>query len=423
MVIKTNYIISRKLRTCLILLFLLPLLSGCWSSREIDNLAIINVLGIDQNEVGEYVISTVIANQSDPTSTSSANDSKSSGSNSSIIKTATGKSIHEAMGVISSSTSKRIYLGHVNNIIFGENVALKSMEESLDYFRRENDFRPNINVLVTKGLAADIVKIKPELQTNLGFTIRDIINENRYVPTAMGRDISQFMKALSSNTVDPFTTEIGIVNNTEQPVEQVSPNSSTDKEKKSNQNEKSDIGIKGTAVFKGGNLAGWLDERETRGLLWVQGEVDTGIVVLSCDGEDNGVVSLGIGKSNSKLIPKISKDKVSMTVSLDVNAEIRSVSCLNLKMDTSQIERLNKRLENLVKQEVMSAISKAKDQWQTDIFGFGEVIYRNNPKKWDQMSKQWRTSGLKNMGVQVKVTGNISGYGLQEDPIKANESR
>jgi spore germination protein KC len=71
----------------------------------------------------------------------------------------------------------------------------------------------------------------------------------------------------------------------------------------------------------------------------------------------------------------------------------------------------------------MSTISKAKDQWQTDIFGFGEVIYRKNPKKWDQMSKQWRTSGLKNMKVKVKVTGNIAGYGLQEDPIKANESR
>jgi spore germination protein KC len=239
----------------------------------------------------------------------------------------------------------------------------------------------------------------------------------------MERDISQFMKALSSNTVDPFTTEIGIVNNTELPVDQVSPNSPTDTEKKSNQNEKSDIGIKGTAVFKGGNLVGWLDERETRGLLWTQGEVDTGIVVLSCDAADSGVVSLGIGKSNAKLIPKISNDKVSMTVSLDVNAEIRSVSCSNLKMDTSQIERLNKKLENLVKQEVMSTISKAKDQWQTDIFGFGEVIYRKNPKKWDQMSKQWRTSGLKNMKVKVKVTGNIAGYGLQEDPIKANESR
>lgn len=403
------------------LLFLLPLLSGCWSSREIDNLAIINVLGIDQNEAGEFVLSTVIANKGDTTPT--ANDSKSSGSNRSIIKTATGKSIHEAMGVISSSTSKRIYLGHVNNIIFGENVALKSMEESLDYFRRENDFRPNIKVLVTKGLAADIVKIKPQLQSNIGFAIRDIINENRYVPTAMERDISQFMKALSSNTVDPFTTEIGIVNNTEQPVDQVSPNSPTDTEKKSNQNEKSDIGIKGTAVFKGGNLVGWLDERETRGLLWVQGEVDTGIVVLSCDEKDSGVVSLGIGKSNAKLIPKISNDKVSMTINLDVNAEIRSVSCSNLKMDTSQIERLNKKLENIVKQEVMSTISKAKDQWQTDIFGFGEVIYRKNPKKWDQMSKQWRTSGLKNMKVKVKVTGNIAGYGLQEDPIKANESR
>jgi spore germination protein KC len=245
----------------------------------------------------------------------------------------------------------------------------------------------------------------------------------------MVKDISQFMKALSSNTVDPVTAEIGIVKNTVQPENQEAPNvptsagTSTSTVNKSNQNEKADIGIKGTAVFKGGNLVGWLDERETRGLLWIQGEVDTGIAVINCDKKESGTVTLGLGKSNSQFFPQISEDKINMAVKINVDAEIRNVTCPNLTMSSSQIESLNKNLENLVKQEAVSAIMKAKNQWQTDIFGFGDVLYRKDPKKWDEMSKQWRTSGLRRMGVELKVTANISRYGLQENPIKVNESR
>jgi spore germination protein KC len=422
-VTKTKSLTSKRFIASLFLTFLVLTLTGCWSNQDIDDLAIINVLGIDQNEAGEYVISAVIVNKN--MNSFDENTSGNARKSSSLIKTATGLSIHEAMGTLSSTTSKRIYLGHVNNVIFGEKVALNKMEESLDYFRRENDFRPNIKILVTKGLAADIVKINPQLEANLGFSIRNIIDENRYAPTTMVKDISQFMKALSSNTVDPVTAEIGIANNIQQQQNKETPNnpSSTGKTNESNENVESDMAIKGTAVFKGGNLAGWLDERETRGLLWVQGEVDTGIVVVSCDEKESGNVTLGLGKSNSQLIPHISKDKIDMTVKIHVNAEIRNVTCPNLQMSSSQIERLNKKLEKLVKQEALHAIVKAKNQWQTDIFGFGEVLYRKDPKKWDQLSKQWRTSGLREMGVQVKVTSNISRYGLQEDPIKANESR
>ncbi|HEX6923026.1 MAG TPA: Ger(x)C family spore germination C-terminal domain-containing protein, partial [Bacillales bacterium] len=68
-------------------------------------------------------------------------------------------------------------------------------------------------------------------------------------------------------------------------------------------------------------------------------------------------------------------------------------------------------------------LNKVKNQWQADIFGFGEAIYKKAPEKWDQLAPQWRNGQFKKMNVHFKVTANILRHGLFKDPGKANESR
>ncbi|MEK5392282.1 hypothetical protein NSQ59_18140 [Margalitia sp. FSL K6-0131] len=48
---------SIKIFLCFLITFLL---SGCWSSKEINNIAIINAIGVDQNEKGEIVLSVAV---------------------------------------------------------------------------------------------------------------------------------------------------------------------------------------------------------------------------------------------------------------------------------------------------------------------------------------------------------------------------
>jgi len=186
------------------LFFASVFLTGCWSAKEVNDLAIINIIGIDQTETGEIEVSTLIPKPSFLFPQTNLGG-QGGDQNKFLIETTTGESIFEAMGKLSKSISERVYLGHTNVIIFGEKAARETMESSLDFFRRENEFRPNILLLVTKGKASEIIQTSPELNSTLGQEIRDMVKSDLFASTKMVKDISQFMKDLSSNTTDPVT--------------------------------------------------------------------------------------------------------------------------------------------------------------------------------------------------------------------------
>ncbi|MDF2904005.1 MAG: Ger(x)C family germination protein, partial [Bacillus sp. (in: firmicutes)] len=49
-----------KQRLFVIPMFFIPLLlSGCWSAEEINNIAIMNAIGVDLNQAGEYEVTSV----------------------------------------------------------------------------------------------------------------------------------------------------------------------------------------------------------------------------------------------------------------------------------------------------------------------------------------------------------------------------
>lgn len=411
-------------------------LSGCWSVQEINNLAIINVMGIDQNDAGEVEVTAVIAKPHTLFSETVVSGSAESQQGKFLIETATGKSIFQAVGKLSSAIPERIYFGHMNVIVFGEKAARERMESSLDFFKRENDFRPNIQLLVTRDSAAEIIKTTPQLNTLLGLELQDLTLSNRFAAAGMAKDISQFVDALSSNSIDAFTgvihsarkqgIEIGQEGGQEGSQSKTSKNGMHTKDRTSAESQQDIpkvLSLAGTAVFKGAQLKGFLDEHESRGLLWIQGELNNEIVVLNCGEDDKGTVSLIVRNTTSELSPRISQGNPKMAVDIQVEADIGEFTCSNPDLDATQIDRLNKQLEDQVRQEALNVLNIAKNQWQTDIFGFGQAIYRKSPNEWNQLAPEWRNGQLKKMPVSIKVSANISRYGLLKDPIKANESR
>jgi spore germination protein KC len=406
-----------RLLTIIQIIFLPFLLSGCWSAKEIHNLGIVNAMGIDVNDAGEFEITIVIVKPSllFPQSIGGSKDTK---QNKYLIETATGQTILEAMSQLSKSISSRIYFGHLDVVVFGEKAAKEQMMPALDFVSRENELRPNIFLLVTKGKAAELVTTSPEFNKTLGLETKNLLASEHFAPTKMAKDISQFMKSYSSNTSDPYTgvlttaDHIGI--NTK-PEDQQTQTLSKGKPKV--------ISLDGTAVFKRGSLKGFLDEKQTRGLLWIKGDLKNEILVLNNGLNEKEKVSVIIRKSKSQYIPNISDNSSKMTVKTWVEADIGEVSSQNLHLDSGQIEHLNRQLEEMIKKEELSVLTTAQKEWQTDIFGFGEAIYRTQPMVWDLMAPSWRTGGFKEMKIDFKVKANISRYGLQKNPSNANESR
>ncbi len=417
---KTRWDNKRKHKQLMLiqLLIITFLLTGCWSAVEIDDMIFINALAVDLNKKGEYEITAIISNPTTIFSQTFVGKTGGNQRNHFLIETSSGRTIFDAIGKISHSLSEKIYFGHMDAVIFGEKVAREKMVSSLDYFTRGNQFRPNIQLLVAKGKASDIIKNTPEFNTTLGLEIMDYSKPNRYATSFKITDISQFTKVFNSRTSDAATAVIISTKKVPEKEKGV-------KQKPGNKEPKIPLltGIDGTAVFKDSNLIGFFNQQETHGLFWIRGKMKNEVVPISCGKYNNGYVSVVIRENDSQYIPHINNKNQEITVKTTVEAEIGEITCSSLNLNSENIEYLNKQLEKHIKHEATAALNKAQKQWEADVFGFGQAIYREYPLEWNQFASNWKNGVLKDLKVNLKVKANLSRYGLRKDPVKENEAR
>lgn len=405
-----------KLRVSLLLLPLL--LSGCWSSVEIHDMAITNLIGIDINEAGEYEVTARIVRPGalfSPTMNEKIIDNQ---QNKFLIETATGKTIFKAMNHLSNSIPEKIYLGHMEAVLLSKTVAREKMQQTLDFFHRENQFRPNIKLLVTQEKPSEIIRTAPKFNATLGLDILDFSKSNRNVAANTVVDISQFMKVFTSDTADPIT---GVLTTSKKlHIKAVGENQ---KLKEENKDKVTVASLFGSAIFKNGKLVGLLNENETRSLMWIRGGLKNEVIVLACGKNQTENVSVMIRDTQSEMIPDEKSIAKKLTVKTTIQADIGEVTCSDLDLNSDTIEELNRQLENLATEEAKAILTKVKNQWQTDVFAFGEAIYRKNPSEWRKMAPNWRKNGLNNLQIEIDVDANISRFGVHKNPSKAYESR
>jgi len=391
-------------------------LTGCWSSHEIEENAVIDIMGVDKNEKGEYELTASIVKTYQIFSLTSKNSSDGKGENSYIISTS-GRSIGEAISKLASTLPKRLYFGHMNVLVLGNTFAVEEdMRSSLDFFRRENDFRPNIQLFVTKGKAKDIVRTKPELKPTLGLEIRGMFQSNRYISSSMVKDISKFSDSLSNVSTEPYTGVLSSSGSDKDVPKK--PSGTSEKESgriNPQENVEASLSLNETAVFKKGKLVGYLDKEETNGLLWLKGELVKEVIIIPCgDGSSKGNTSLIIRKVNTTISPVKSDSKITLQVDIHADGEISEMTCSMPSISSSDLAKLNRRVEDNIRTEIDLLFRKIKYDWNTDLVGFGERINRQYPEDWRDMVSSWNKDGFKNADIDITIDFSTTRFGLQK---------
>ena len=422
---------ATKIRVLFLIITLFGLnsvLSGCWSAHEINKLSIVNVIGIDETDSGELKVTTVIVKPTDLFAESSFGGGNPIHSPF-LIQSVTGNSMFEIMEKLSDSVSEKVYLGHLNAIVFGQDIAKNRMKDCLDFFKRQIDFRPNIKVLVTKESAERIVKQRPNFNATLGLELQELIRSSQFATSRVVTDISQFTQKLSENTEDPITGVIStdeamtdIQTDKEDVTTQGKVNHKGNKSDKTTEDSES-LGMQGTAVFKGEHLVGYLDTEETQGLLLLKGDLDSSIITLNCGKKDKGTVGLQVNHSESTFKPSFTNGEPKMDITISVDANIGDYTCKHATISSQKISQLEDQFEKVLQQQVQDVLYVTQKDWQTDSIGFGKVLYHKYPDQWKRLEPSWRNGGLKQMGVSVKIDANIKRFGLTKEAIKVNESR
>lgn len=148
----------------------LILLSGCWDRTEVNDLALIVGLGIDQKKDGKIMITVeLIAPKAagGGQMLGGGGGDGGGGGRGKIVRSGTGATVADAISNLQEKLPRRVFWGHTKVIVFGERAARAGIRQHLDFLSRNPQARLRSNVLVSKGTAKSVLELIPPDRTKL----------------------------------------------------------------------------------------------------------------------------------------------------------------------------------------------------------------------------------------------------------------
>ncbi|KJS21277.1 MAG: hypothetical protein VR72_11010 [Clostridiaceae bacterium BRH_c20a] len=377
----------RKLFITLVLAITL-LGSSCWDRRELDDLAIATAVGIDQAEDPNKLLMTVEIILPQNVSTPGGGGGQGPAS---LNIQSQGTTPFEAAKRLTFESDKRIYFAHNPVLIFSEEMAKKGILPAFDFFIRDPEPRRTAWMLVAEGKAQDLINVQTILDPITGLYIEQLIESTGAASQIATLMVQGFLERLMSPTTAPYCSIIRI---------------------KGKENNKS-MELSGTAIFKKDKMVGKFDYKEGRGLLWVLGEVESGIITVPCEKEGN--IGLEIIRADAKITPAIIDNTLKVIINITEEGNLGEQECPIDLTAPEAWQSLERKQAEAIRQEVLAAVKKAQEL-NADVFGFGEAFHRKYKALWKEQLKNNWDEFFPDLEVEVLVEAKLRRTGTTTKP-------
>lgn len=366
------------------LILLLPLLSGCYNYRELNELGITTAVSIDYKDNNFYVIAEVI-NPIKQQDASSSNNSPFVNYNSS------SSSLQDAFRKVVLESPRQLYAAQLEIIVLSEEVVNNHLEEVLEYFARDPESRTEIKIIVAK--TEDSIKAIT-LQTLLtSLSSSNIINSLDLQSKVLGMSYPVTLNELLNMYIDPYL-EVVLPSMTLYGNYEIGD----EKENITTSSPKAIVKIDGSTITKDNKILGYLDLEESKILNLINGKLKETIIKMNYyDGyiifEPNRIkVSRELDIKNN--IIKINISGYSKTKEIQSN--------INLK-DPKEVKKLNKALNMELEKKITDTFNSIREKYGTDVFGFQELYYRTNYKYFKENCTNWYENIYPKIKLEVKA--------------------
>lgn len=393
------------MRRCIAVVILIIITSsittGCWSKKELNEIAIASGIGIDKIE-NNYYVSVQIVNPGEVASTGAT------GQRASIVTYRTeGKTIAEALRRMTTVSTRRIYLSHLRVIVFGIEVAEEGVGKTLDFLLREHEMRTNVYVVIAKeAKVEDILSIQTTIEkisANKIYTALE--SSDKLWGATHSLKLDELINSISSKGKNAVVTSVILKGNHE-----VGMN----KENIEKSKPPTTLELGNSAVFKKDKLVGWLNESESMEYSHITDNTKGSVETINC--QEGGNISIEIIRTKSTMKAKIENGNPKIDVVFQAEGNVSDVQCDIDLTKFESISKLEKQFETQIKKRMEDTILKAQKEFKSDIFGFGEEIRRSHPKEWKKLEKNWDDEFSK-LQVKTKVVVKIKGVGTITKPI------
>lgn len=309
-----------------------------------------------------------------------------------------GRGIQEVGRKLTTSSTRKVYTGQLQMLIISEELAKEGLSDVLDHISRDHQYRRDFFLVISKGTKAEnILKVYtpidriPANKMNRSLDI----SARAWGETAVV-SLDQFMSDVIGKGKEAVLTGIQMngkqaLGETKENVQQIDPST--------------DLRFKGLAVFKKDRLVGWLNEEASKGYNYTQGEITSTPVVFPCpQGKKNISVEVLRTQEETQFKEINGKPKIDVKISLEGN--VSDAQCAIDLSKPETIAQLEKLTAKEIKKTIATALKAAQEKYKSDIFGFGDVINRTNPKYWERVQKDW-DQAFSELQVNVEVKADI----------------
>ena len=103
-----------------------------------------------------------------------------------------------------------------------------------------------------------------------------------------------------------------------------------------------------------------------------------------------------------------------VTVTINAEGALGDLEDMFLVTDTrAVVTAMERRMAMVIANEINAALRKTKELG-SDIFGFGQAIYKRYPKQWLSLRDSWNDKGFKELEVKIEVKSKVRRSGLVE---------
>lgn len=366
------------------LILLLPLLSGCYNYRELNELGITTAVSIDYKDNNFYVIAEVI-NPIKQQDASSSNNSPFVNYNSS------SSSLQDAFRKVVLESPRQLYAAQLEIIVLSEEVVNNHLEEVLEYFARDPEARTEIKIIVAKTEDSTKAITLQTLLTSLSSS--NIIKSLDLQSKVLGMDYPVTLNELLNMYIDPYL-EVVLPSMTLYGNYEIGD----EKENITTSSPKAIVKIDGSTITKDNKILGYLDLEESKILNLINGKLKETIIKMNYyDGyiifEPNRIkVSRELDIKNN--IIKINISGYSKTKEIQSNIDLK---------DPKEVEKLNKALNMELEKKITDTFNSIREKYDTDVFDFQELYYRTNYKYFKENCTNWYEDIYPKIKLEVKA--------------------
>lgn len=395
---KLNYMKGR-FQLGLLLSFILLLLTGCWSSKEIEDLGLIvgTSLDLETDSNSREALEEQEARNSNKeliTITNQFVTSETTGSGTKEGKkqqayknvSETGDAVLPTLRNMILKNDKRAFAEHSKVIVIGEDFASAfNLKQTMDFFLRELEMRPSALLLIAKNHASNILESN-EPSKIPAFQLVEMMKGHKrttkIIPPMTFAKLEGKLYSEASFLLQSVVSENG------------------------------EIKFAGAAVIEGKTkkLRGFLTGKELEGITWITGKGKGGLVTSFYEETDQPII-YEIISMKSKIIPHVDGDKISFNVKIESEGRIAEHWILSEKtFDNKFLKKAEKATEKEVERLVKNVLDKIQHEYQTDVSEFGTRLRIEYPKVWEKVKKDWDQT-FSEVPIQCEVKITIKDYG------------